>query len=294
MTSLQKFIKYPETSDEYELKKVTGVGAYSIVYEAIIKSTNMKVAIKIIDINLSENIDSIRSEISIIHMLNHQNIVSILTSFVDNHSVWIVMPLMSEGSCKHILEKRPKGIKDEYLLATILKDVLSGLVYIHKNQYIHRDIKGCNILVSDGVSKISDFGISCRLVKDGKRIYKTTFAGTPCWMAPEILEGNIGYNEKIDIWAFGITALELAYGKAPYEKCTPMKTMIQILQNDPPTPEIYKDNSYKFSYSFHSMVRKCLTKSPEKRICAKKLLEHKFFKRAKDSAYVSQKLKEFF
>lgn len=92
------------------------------------------------------------------------------------------------------------------------------------------------------------------------------------------------------IWSVGITALELAYGRAPYAKFPPMKVMLLTLQEDPPTAEIYKDHSYEFSKHFHNLVGKCLRRDPKKRPTARKLLEHKFFQRAADARYIAEHL----
>lgn len=281
--------KYPSSSREYILLSAKGYGAFSTVYSAMVKHSDEKVAIKIIDIDLAD-CSTISKEVAIIHMLKHPNIISVLTSFVDGQSLWIVMPLMVGGSCKHLLEDYPHGIKDEHLTATILKDILLGLAYIHKNQYIHRDIKCDNILISDGVCKISDFGVSDTLVKDGLKITRTTFTGTPCWMAPEVLEGK-EYNEKADIWAFGITALELSFGSAPYSKYSPMKAMLMILENNSPSADLYNDRIHEFPSSFHDMVKGCLEKDPKNRPTARKLLKHKFFNLSKDAVYISTNLK---
>jgi serine/threonine protein kinase len=90
--------------------------------------------------------------------------------------------------------------------------------------------------------------------------------------------------------SFGITAMELAYGRAPYAKFQPMKVMLLTLQEDPPTFEIYGDESYKFNKHLESLVSKCLRKDPSKRPSAKKLLEHKFFKLARDAEYIVEKI----
>ena len=87
---------------------------------------------------------------------------------------------------------------------------------------MNRDIKAANILLqSDGNVCISDFNLTAKLSKKKKR---STVVGSPCWMAPEILDENSeGYEFKADIWSFGITALELANGKPPYYDDLTMK-----------------------------------------------------------------------
>lgn len=80
---------------------------------------------------------------------------------------------------------------------------------------MHRDIKSGNILVDrEGHVKLADFGVATTIERSGSwgnvaGNARTTFAGTPCWMAPEILQGS-EYDQKVDIWSFGITAIELA------------------------------------------------------------------------------------
>jgi len=199
------------------------------------------------------------------------------------------MPLLAGGSCADIMKRNfPQGLSDEILIATILRDTLKGLLYFHKDGRIHRDVKAGNILISnEGEVQIADFGVAGTLVEAGDRKKtRRTFVGTPCWMAPEVMEQSQGYDYKADIWSFGITALELAYGRPPYSQYQPMKVMLLTLQEPPPGPEVYEDNPKKISKHFRDLVTKCMKKEPAKRPTAEKLLEHKFFKLAKDNKYV--------
>lgn len=209
-----------------------------------------------------------QKEIAVMGLLNHPNVVRCLCSFVVDQEIWLVMPLLSGGSCADIMKRNfPKGFDDEYLIATILREALQGLAYLHKDGRIHRDVKAGNILIStDGEVQIADFGVAGTLVEAGdRRKHRKTFVGTPCWMAPEVMEQTSGYDQKADMWSFGITAFELAFGSPPYAQFQPMKVMILTLQEEPPTPEVYQDNQKRFSRSFRSMVAACLKKDPSKR-----------------------------
>jgi len=105
-------------------------------------------------------------------------------------------------------------------------------MYFHSHDQIHRDIKSGNILMDDeGDIFISDFGVSANIKSHQKR---TTFVGSPCWMAPEVAEQGEGYDFKADIWSLGITSIELAYGEAPNSQKNAMQVLLEILNSPPP------------------------------------------------------------
>ena len=109
--------------------------------------------------------DDIRNEINIMSTLKHPNVISYFVSFIDINDLWLVMPLLESGSLEDIFQTKYKnGIKDEAMIATILKDVVNGLQYFHDSGQIHRDIKAQNVLMSiDGVACLSDFGVSAHI-----------------------------------------------------------------------------------------------------------------------------------
>jgi len=193
----------------------------------------------------------------------HKNLVTEFTSFIDETYLWLVMSLIDAGSCIDIVKAtHPNGIKDESVIASIIKETLDGLIYFHDNNKVHRDIKGGNILMDmAGHVFLCDFGVSASVKKGEKR---GTLCGSPCWMAPEIMNGS-GHDYKADIWSTGITAIELAMGDAPYSDMPPVKVVVEILNSSPPSLPA----DAPFSRLFRNFVAACLIKEPRQRPSAK-------------------------
>ncbi|KAL6576464.1 hypothetical protein OROHE_000245 [Orobanche hederae] len=285
--------KYPIGAEFYTLYEEVGNGVSASVHRALCNPLNEVVAIKILDFERNNSdLNNISREAQTMVLVDHPNVLKSHCSFVNDHNLWVVMPYMAGGSCLHILKAaHPDGF-EEVVIATILREVLKGLDYLHQHGHIHRDVKAGNVLIdSRGRIKLGDFGVSAYLFDAGDRQrMRNTFVGTPCWMAPEVMEQVHGYDFKADIWSFGITALELAHGHAPFSKYPPMKVLLMTLQNAPPGLDYERDK--KFSKSFKQMIASCLVKDPSKRPTAKRLLKHSFFKQARSNDYISRILLE--
>ncbi|KII64860.1 STE20/SPS1-related proline-alanine-rich protein kinase [Thelohanellus kitauei] len=282
-------------------------GTASTAHSAFCPSKNQHVCIKVIDFeNTDAAIEEIKKEIQAMHTCNHENVVPYYTSFVREYELWIVMKLMDGGSVLDLIKTVQRrhdinpiaGILSETLIIAILKEVVKALNYFHKHGQIHRDVKAANILISsDGNVSLGDFGVSAVIMDYGDRNrIRKTFVGTPCWMAPEILESIHGYNFKADIWSLGITAIEMATGKPPYSELPPMKVLVNVISQDPPTLESTiksQEPMKQYSKSFRSFIAKCLQKDPSARPDTNDLLKMKIFRNAKDKAYLAEQFANF-
>jgi serine/threonine protein kinase len=224
----------------YQLGDLLGRGASGSVYRALNFLTGETVAIKSVSLHslAPSSLPDLMSEIDLLKNLNHSNIVKYKEHAQDKDNLFIVMEYCENGSLQTILKKFGKF--PESLVAVYISQVLEGLIYLHQQGVIHRDIKGANILTNkDGSVKLADFGVSSRApvgggglgAKDGGGANDNEVVGSPYWMAPEVIEQS-GASTASDIWSVGCVVVELLEGKPPYGDLAPMQALWRIVQDE--------------------------------------------------------------
>ncbi|EEH21935.2 STE/STE11/CDC15 protein kinase [Paracoccidioides brasiliensis Pb03] len=249
---------------DFQLGDCLGKGAFGSVYRALNWGTGETVAvkqIKLTDLPKSE-LRVIMQEIDLLKNLDHPNIVKYHGFVKSAETLNIILEYCENGSL-HSISKN-FGRFPENLVGLYMSQVLHGLLYLHEQGVIHRDIKGANILTTkQGLVKLADFGVASRTTG----LHESSVVGTPYWMAPEVIELS-GATTASDIWSLGCTVIELLEGKPPYYKFQPMQALFRIVNDDhPPLPQ-------GASPAVRDFLMQCFQKDPNLRVSARKLLKH--------------------
>uniref|UniRef100_A0A8C5DXT8 Serine/threonine-protein kinase PLK n=1 Tax=Gouania willdenowi TaxID=441366 RepID=A0A8C5DXT8_GOUWI len=268
-SEMSRIITDPATGKCYCRGKVLGKGGFAKCYEMTDLSTSKVYAAKIIPharVSKPHQREKIDREIELHRALHHKHIVHFYHHFEDKENIYILLEYCSRKSLAHILKARKVLTEPE--VRYYLRQIVSGLKYLHEQEILHRDLKLGNFFVSESMElKVGDFGLAAKLEPAGNR--RKTICGTPNYLSPEVLNKQ-GHGCESDIWALGCVMYTMLLGRPPFETTNLKETYRCIREARYSLPS-------SLSLQAKQLITGLLAKIPEERPDLERILRHDFF-----------------
>ncbi|MGH9886015.1 MAG: serine/threonine-protein kinase, partial [bacterium] len=251
-------------ADRYDLKHEIGRGGMATVYLAHDVRHDRWVAVKVIRPEFAGSLGSERflREIRFTAKLNHRGIVPLFDSGDADGVLYYVMPFVEGESLRDRLAREPRLPIDECLqLAT---DVAEALAYANDLGVIHRDVKPANIMLTPGHASIADFGIAKAVAEaaDQRMTETGVSVGTPTYMSPEQLNGDVSIDNRSDQYSLACVVFEMLTGVPPFAGATLHSVVAQHMLARPPS---VRDAREGVSPALSGALQRALGKSPKDR-----------------------------
>ena len=222
------------------------------------------VGVKQLELTRQQRRELLFNEVVILRDYRHPNIITLLGAHLVEEQLWLVLELLPAS----LTDIVTTSLMTEQQMATVLREVLQALAFLHRQGVIHRDIKSDSVLLGeDGRVKLAEFGF-CGAV-GGEVAQRRSLVGTPYWMAPEVIS-RVGYGTEVDIWSLGVLTLEMLHGEPPHFHLAPLDAMRAI--RDLPLPPLRQT----VSPGLERVLEQCLQHEPAGRPTAAELLHHPF------------------
>ncbi len=276
--SIRKVVHYSNLRDLYEIKGNLGKGKFGLVKLGEHKESGRQVAIKIINKEVIEGmeLERIKSEIDILKIAKHPNIIKLYDVFENEKYIYIIMEYCAGGDLFNYIEKRDFKIK-ESRAAEIVHKLCTAVYFLHQYGIIHRDLKPENILMTDITDdadiRLVDFGLG-KMIGPGEKCDEPF--GTFSYVAPEVLQEK-PYDFKVDLFAIGIITYLLVAGFLPFDDENSEKEIARQTVYEPtPFPSFVWKN---ISLEAKMFVDNLLDKNPDKRMNIQEVLQHKWLQK---------------
>uniref|UniRef100_A0A6Q2ZGH6 Serine/threonine-protein kinase PLK n=1 Tax=Esox lucius TaxID=8010 RepID=A0A6Q2ZGH6_ESOLU len=269
---LAQVVTDSKTGKSYSKGKLLGKGGFARCYEMTDLANNKMYAVKVIPqsrVSKPHQRDKITNEIELHKTLHHKHVVKFSHHFEDQDNIYIFLELCSRKSLAHIWKARHTLTDPE--VRYYLRQIISGLKYLHNRGILHRDLKLGNFFVNDNMElRLGDFGLAAKLETVEQR--KKTICGTPNYLAPEVLNRQ-GHGMESDVWSLGCVIYTLMCGNPPFETLDLKETykcIKEVKYNLPST----------LSPAAQKLISGILQKNPSDRLTLDQILNHQFFTKA--------------
>uniref|UniRef100_A0A8C7I1T5 Serine/threonine-protein kinase PLK n=1 Tax=Oncorhynchus kisutch TaxID=8019 RepID=A0A8C7I1T5_ONCKI len=269
---LAQVVTDSKTGKSYSKGKLLGKGGFARCYEMTDLSSNKMYAVKVIPqsrVSKPHQRDKITNEIELHKTLHHKHVVKFSHHFEDQDNIYIFLELCSRKSLAHIWKARHTLTDPE--VRYYLRQIISGLKYLHNRGILHRDLKLGNFFVNENMElRLGDFGLAAKLETVEQR--KKTICGTPNYLAPEVLNRQ-GHGTESDVWSLGCVMYTLMCGNPPFETLDLKETykcIKEVKYNLPST----------LSPAAQKLISGILQKDPSDRLTLDQILNHQFFTKA--------------
>ncbi|XP_055057779.2 serine/threonine-protein kinase 33 isoform X2 [Misgurnus anguillicaudatus] len=283
--SAEKVVPHTRIEDEsciqkiYSFGKKLGQGNFGFVCEATHIETQKKWAIKKVNKEKAgtSGVKHLEREVSIMKQVKHEHIIHLEEVFETPKRMYLVTELCEEGDLKHLLQKNKSFTEEQ--TRQIIKNISEAIVYLHKKDIVHRDLKLENILVkschrgndNDVVNiKVTDFGLSVQKGGVGSENMLQAACGTPIYMAPEVINAQ-QYSQQCDVWSIGVIMYMLLCGEPPFIASSEEKLSEMIVKGE----LTFSNPVWGTISDAAKTVLRCLLKvDPAHRITARELLDN--------------------
>ncbi|ORX71895.1 Pkinase-domain-containing protein, partial [Linderina pennispora] len=260
---------------KYRAGRVLGHGTYAVVKEMVQIDTGEHFAGKMINKKHMQGREAaIPNEINILKRLSrrHANVVTLHDYFETPHNMYLVTELCTGGELfERICQEAAFTEQDA---ARIMRQIVSGVEFLHANGVVHRDLKTENCLFRtsdrDSTVAITDFGLS-RIINSESNYALTTQCGTPGYMAPEVLQ-RCGHGRAVDMWAVGVITYFILSGATPFERASAAAEMAAVVKCEYAFEPV--EHWCQVSPAAQHFIASLLVYSPDRRMTAKQALKH--------------------